>query len=255
MSPSNQAHRTGKVYIVGAGPGEPELLTIRAARLLGEADAVVYDNLVSLDVMALAQPNAERIYAGKKCGAHAMSQEAINALLVRLAREGKQVVRLKGGDPYVFGRGGEEAQELFAARIPFEVVPGVTAASGAAAFSGIPLTHREIARSCTLATGHFLDGSCELDWPALSRSGQTIVIYMGVSTLSVISTNLIEHGLPPDTPAALVRHATLPDQTTLSSTLYDLPQRATEAGLRPPALLIIGEVVRLREQLNWFEPL
>jgi uroporphyrin-III C-methyltransferase len=253
MSASAHANPAGKVYLVGAGPGEPELLTVRAARLLGEADVVVYDNLVSADVMALVRPDAERIYAGKKAGTHAMSQDEINSLLVSLAQAGKRVLRLKGGDPYVFGRGGEEALELLAAGIEFEVVPGVTAASGAAAFAGIPLTHREIARSCVFATGHFHDGTCDLDWPALARSGQTIVIYMGVSALPVISAQLIAHGLPAETPAAMIRRATLPNQSTLAGTIADLPQRVAQAKLKPPALLIIGEVVRLRDQLNWFE--
>jgi uroporphyrin-III C-methyltransferase len=253
MSASAHANPAGKVYLVGAGPGEPELLTVRAARLLGEADVVVYDNLVSADVMALVRPDAERIYAGKKAGTHAMSQEEINSLLVSLAQAGKRVLRLKGGDPYVFGRGGEEALELLAAGIEFEVVPGVTAASGAAAFAGIPLTHREIARSCVFATGHFHDGTCDLDWPSLARTGQTIVIYMGVSALPVISAQLIAHGLPADTPAAMIRRATLPNQSTLAGTIADLPQRVSQAKLKPPALLIIGEVVRLRDQLNWFE--
>ena len=253
MSASQRANPAGKVYLVGAGPGEPELLTVRAARLLGEADVVVYDNLVSSDVMALVRPDAERIYAGKKAGTHAMSQDEINSLLVSLAQAGKRVLRLKGGDPYVFGRGGEEALELLAAGIEFEVVPGVTAASGAAAFAGIPLTHRETARSCVFATGHFQDGSCDLDWPSLARRGQTIVIYMGVSALPVISAQLIAHGLPAETPAAMIRRATLPNQSTLAGTIADLPQRVAQAKLKPPALLIIGEVVRLRDQLNWFE--
>jgi len=243
----------GKVYLVGAGPGEADLLTVRAARVIGQADAVVYDHLVGDGVMALIPSDAEKIYVGKEAGNHTLPQESINALLVRLAETGKRVVRLKGGDPFIFGRGGEEILELIGSGIPFEVIPGVTAASGAAAFSGIPLTHREVARTCVFATGHFHDGSCDLDWTALARPNQTVVIYMGIGALPVISAQLVAHGLPDNTPAAAVRHATLPTQRTIVGTLADLPGKVSAAGLKPPALLIIGEVVNLREQLNWFE--
>jgi uroporphyrin-III C-methyltransferase len=243
----------GKVYLVGAGPGEPDLLTVRAARVITQADAVVYDHLVGDGVMALVRPDAKRIYVGKEAGNHTLAQEEINALLVRLAEGGERVVRLKGGDPFIFGRGGEEILELIGSGIPFEVIPGITAASGAAAFAGIPLTHREVARSCVFATGHFHDGSCDLDWVALSRPQQTVVIYMGIGALPIISQQLIAHGLAGSTPAAAVRHATLPMQRTIVGTLADLPQRVAAAELKPPALLIIGGVVTLREQLNWFE--
>lgn len=253
MSIASDPKSTGKVYLVGAGPGEADLLTLRAARILAAADAVVYDHLVGDGVMDLIPAEAERIYVGKEAGNHTLPQESINGLLVSLAKQGKHVVRLKGGDPFIFGRGGEEILELAESGVPFEVVPGVTAASGAAAYSGIPLTHREIARTCTLATGHFQDGSCDLDWPALARPNQTVVIYMGIGALSVISGQLIAHGLASDTPAAAVRHATLPSQRTIVGTLGDLPARVAAAGLKPPALLIIGEVVKLRERLNWFE--
>ncbi|HSD39342.1 MAG TPA: uroporphyrinogen-III C-methyltransferase [Rhodocyclaceae bacterium] len=243
----------GHVALVGGGPGDPELLTVRAARLIQQADVLVYDNLVSDGVLDLAGGDVERIYVGKQAGKHTLSQEGINALLVKLAREGKRVVRLKGGDPYIFGRGGEEGEELAAAGIPFEVVPGVTAASGAAAYAGIPLTHRDHAKAVIFVTGHLKDDSSDLDWPALARAHQTVVIYMGVLSLPEISRHLIAHGMPPDTPAACVRHATLPGQLTVAATIATLPQAVADAGLRPPALLIIGHVVSLRDQLNWFE--
>ncbi|GAA5185556.1 hypothetical protein GCM10025771_41670 [Niveibacterium umoris] len=241
------------VFLVGAGPGEADLLTVRAARIIATADAVVYDHLVGDGVMALIRADAEKIYVGKQAGNHTLAQNAINELLVRLAKAGRQVVRLKGGDPFIFGRGGEEILQLTESGIPFEVVPGVTAASGAAAFAGIPLTHREIARTCVLATGHFHDGTCDLDWQSLARPDQTIVIYMGIGALGVISEALIRHGLAPDTPAAAIRNATLPSQQTVVGTLADLPQRVQVAELKPPALLIIGGVVALRDRLNWFE--
>ena len=243
----------GHVALVGGGPGNPELLTVRAARLIEQADVLVSDNLVSEGVLALARQEAERIYVGKQAGKHTLPQEGINALLVKLAREGKRVVRLKGGDPYIFGRGGEEGEELAAAGIAFEVVPGVTAASGAAAYAGIPLTHRDHAQAVIFVTGHLRDDSSDLDWPALARAQQTVVIYMGLLSLPEISRGLIAHGMPPDTPAACVRRATLPEQFTVAATIATLPQAVADAGLRPPALLIIGHVVSLRDRLNWFE--
>lgn len=243
----------GHVALVGGGPGDAELLTVRAARLIGQADVLVFDHLVGNAILALARPEAERIYVGKQAGKHTLSQEGINALLIKLAREGKRVVRLKGGDPYIFGRGGEEGEALSAAGIVFEVVPGVTAACGAAAYTGIPLTHRDHAQAVIFVTGHLRDDSSNLDWPALARAQQTVVIYMGVLSLPEISRQLIAHGMPPETPAACVRHATLPEQLTVAATIATLPQAVADAGLRPPALLIIGHVVRLREQLNWFE--
>jgi uroporphyrin-III C-methyltransferase/precorrin-2 dehydrogenase/sirohydrochlorin ferrochelatase/uroporphyrin-III C-methyltransferase len=243
----------GHVALIGGGPGNADLLTVRAANLIGQANVLVFDNLVGDDVLALAHADAERIYVGKQAGKHTLQQEDINALLVRLAREGKRVVRLKGGDPYIFGRGGEEGEELAAAGIPFEVVPGVTAACGAAAYAGIPLTHRDHAKAVIFVTGHLKDDSSDLDWPALARAHQTVVIYMGVLSLPEISRELIAHGMPPDTPAACVRRATLPDQFTVAATIATLPQAVADAGLRPPALLIVGHVVSLREQLNWFE--
>jgi uroporphyrin-III C-methyltransferase len=243
----------GMVYLVGGGPGDPELLTLKAARLLASAEAVVYDNLVSAAVLAHANPEAQRIYVGKKAGNHALPQLDINGLLVSLAREGKTVVRLKGGDPYIFGRGGEEAEALVDAGIPFEVVPGVTAAAGAAAYAGIPLTHRDYAQSCFFVTGHLKDESCNLDWPTLARSGQTLVIYMGLTSLPEISRQLMLHGMPPDTPAACVRKASLPDQQTLTGTIASLPNIVRSENIKPPALLIIGKSVALHEKLAWHE--
>ncbi|MCB1886494.1 MAG: uroporphyrinogen-III C-methyltransferase [Rhodocyclaceae bacterium] len=246
------AAQNGTVYLIGAGPGAPELLTLRAAQLLQQADAVVYDNLVSPEVMSLLPVQSERIYVGKKAADHALPQRDINALLIRLARAERRVVRLKGGDPYVFGRGGEEAGDLAAAGIPFEVVPGVTAASGIAAYAGIPLTHRDHAQAVIFATGYLKDGSVALDWPMLARPRQTIVIYMGISRLAEICSQLIAHGLPASTPAVVVRHGTTRDQRVLTRSLDALAEAATTSGIKPPALLIVGEVVGLQQNLCWF---
>ncbi len=245
----------GRVFLVGAGPGDPELLTLRAARLLAAADAVVYDHLIGPDVLALARPDAQRVYVGKQRSLHATAQEDINALLVRLARDGNSVVRLKGGDPFIFGRGGEELQALAAAGVPFEVVPGITAASGVASFAGIPLTHRDVAQRCTFVTGHLKDGSCDLDWAGLARPRQTVVIYMGLAGLATIAAQLIAHGLPADWPAAVISKGTLPQQRVITATLATLAEEAARAGLSSPSLTIVGQVVRLREQLAWFEAL
>jgi uroporphyrin-III C-methyltransferase len=243
----------GTVYLIGAGPGDPDLLTLKAARLIGEADVLVYDALVSDEVMARVNPAAERIYAGKERGNHAIPQEDLNLLLVRLAKEGRKVVRLKGGDPYTFGRGGEEVEILVAHGIPFEVVPGVTAAAGVASYAGIPLTHRNYAQACVFVTGHLQDGSMNLDWPGLARRRQTVVIYMGLHGLPVLCQKLIEHGLPPDWPAAIVQQGTTPQQRTVAGTLTTLPELAVAAKLRAPTLIIVGEVVKLHAKLNWFE--
>jgi len=246
------ASASGRVALVGAGPGDPELLTLRAARLLSRADVLVLDHLVSEGVLALVNPAAERIYVGKESGHHTVPQEEINRLLVRLAREGRQVVRLKGGDPFVFGRGGEELEELLAAGIPFEVVPGITAACGAGAYAGIPLTHRDYAQSVVFATGHRRAGESALDWTALARPRQTAVIYMGVGMLQSHCEAMIRHGRGADTPAALVENGTLPSQRVVTGTLETLPEIAAAAGIHPPALLIIGEVVSLAARLAWF---
>ena len=242
----------GHVSLVGAGPGDAELLTLRAARLLRQADVVVYDHLVSSEVLDLIGADARRIYVGKQRSHHSMVQEDINGLLVRLAREGHQVVRLKGGDPFVFGRGGEELQVLAAAGIAFEVVPGITAACGVASYAGIPLTHRDHAQSCLFVTGHLKDGTADLDWPALARPRQTVVIYMGLSGLADICSKLVAHGLPADWPAAVVAQGTLEVQRVVCATLSTLAEAVAREGLQSPCLTIVGEVVRLRRELAWF---
>ncbi len=243
----------GCVQLVGAGPGDPELLTLRAVRLLAQADVVVYDHLVSPQVLAFAAPQAERLYAGKQLNHHSLPQLEINELLVRLARQGRRVVRLKGGDPFVFGRGGEEAQALAAQGIDFEVVPGITAACGVSSYAGIPLTHRDHAQSCLFVTGHLKDGSADLDWAALTRARQTVVIYMGLGALPEICAQLVRHGQSPDMPAAVVQQGTTPDQRVVTGTLSDLEQRVAAAGLVSPCLIIVGEVVRLRDELAWYD--
>ena len=243
----------GRVALVGAGPGDAELLTLRGARLLREADAVVYDHLVGPEVLALARDGAERVYVGKQRSLHSMAQHDINALLIRLARAGRRVVRLKGGDPFIFGRGGEELQALAAAGIAFEVVPGITAASGAAGFAGIPLTHRDVAQRCTFVTGHLKAGaSDDLDWVALARPRQTVVIYMGLAGLPRICAQLQAHGLPADWPAAVVSHGTLAAQRVVTAALATLADAVAQARLESPCLTIVGEVVRLRDELAWF---
>lgn len=242
-APSN-----GHVALVGAGPGDAELITLKGARLLGQADVVVYDNLVGEGILDLVSPGAERIFVGKMAGNHTLPQEEICQLLVDKAHEGKFVVRLKGGDPFVFGRGGEEVDVLAAAGIPVEIVPGVTAALGAAASFGFPLTHRDHAQSCVFVTGHLKDHSVELDWPALARPGQTLVIYMGVTGLETISARLQAAGLPGDTPAALVYRATWPNQKIYRGTLGTLPTVARDNKVKPPTLIVIGSVVRLMKR-------
>jgi len=243
----------GEVYLVGAGPGNPELLTFAALRLMQQADVVLYDNLVSAEIMDLCRRDAERIYVGKRRADHTMRQEEINALLVKLAKQGRRVLRLKGGDPYVFGRGGEEIETLAASGVRFRVVPGITAACGVAAYAGIPLTHRDYAQSCLLVTAHLKDGLMNLDWHGLARPRQTVVVYMGLLGLQTLCDQLIAHGMPPDMPAAVVQQATLPQQRVVTGTLADLAPRVEAAGLRPPTLVIVGDVVRLRDSLNWVE--
>jgi uroporphyrin-III C-methyltransferase len=243
----------GKVWLVGAGPGDPDLLTIKAARLIAAADALVYDHLVGDGIMELARADARRIYAGKEASKHTLPQGSINQLLVQLARQGLSVVRLKGGDPFIFGRGGEELETLVASGIPFEVVPGVTAATGCAAYAGFPLTHRDHAQSVTFVTGHLKDGTVNLDWPSLVRPRQTVVFYMGIGAAEEICRQLINHGLPSLTLAAVIRNGTQPDQKTILATLGTLPHCIVESGIKPPALIVVGSVVSLHNKLNWFE--
>ena len=255
MPARRPAKARGEVYLVGAGPGDPELLTLRALKLMQRADVALYDNLVSPAVLALLPPSVERIYVGKRRADHAMRQEEINALLVRHARAGKRVLRLKGGDPFIFGRGGEEIDTLSANGIPFEVVPGITAALGVAAYAGIPLTHRDYAQSCVFVTGHLQDGTMDLDWPALARPRQTIVVYMGLPGLpgALCGTRPARpHGDDAGRDRA-AGHASA-TQRVVTGTLRTLPRRAERAALHGPTLIIVGDVVRLRARLNWFKP-
>ena len=244
----------GEVYLVGGGPGNPDLLTFRALRLMQQADVVVYDNLVSPAVLELVRRDAERIYVGKERAKHTMRQENINELLVRLAQEGKRVVRLKGGDPFVFGRGGEEIETLAAHGIPFQVVPGITAATGVSSYAGIPLTHRDYAQSCVFVTGHLKDGSVNIDLTGIAKTNQTIVIYMGLMGLPTLCKELVAHGLPITTPAAIVQQGTTYQQKVVTGTLATLPELAANAHMKPPTLIIVGEVVKLQDKLAWFKP-
>jgi len=243
----------GEVYLVGAGPGDPDLVTFRALRLMQQADVVVYDRLVAKPILDMTRRDARRIYVGKERDNHVMRQEEINRLLADLAKEGHRVLRLKGGDPFIFGRGGEEIDTLAAEGIPFQVVPGITAASGCAAYAGIPLTHRDFAQSVTFVTGHLKDGSIDLNWSQLAQPRQTVVFYMGLIGLNIIVERLLAHGVLPDMPIALVQQGTTHRQRVYTGTLATIQGIIAQEQIEPPTLIIVGEVVRLRNKLNWFQ--
>jgi len=249
-----ESRAIGEVYLVGAGPGDPDLLTFKALRLMQQADVMVYDRLVSKAILDMANKDAQRLYVGKEKSNHAVPQNNINQILVDFAKQGKRVLRLKGGDPFIFGRGGEEIEKLTENNIPFQVVPAVTAASGCSAYAGIPLTHRDYAQSVTFATGHLRDGTINLNWQQLTQLNHTIVFYMGLSGISVISQKLQEHGMSPSMPAALVEQGTTSNQRVHIGTVASLPQLVKDSGVRAPTLTIIGEVVSLHDKLNWYEP-
>jgi len=244
----------GEVWLIGAGPGEADLLTFRALRLMQQADVVLYDRLVSPEILDLTRRDADRIYVGKKRSEHAVPQNEINQLLVDLALQGKTVVRLKGGDPFIFGRGGEEIELLSKAGVSFQVVPGITAASGCATYAGIPLTHRDYAQSCMFVTGHLKNNTVDLNWPLLATPNQTVIIYMGLVGLPTICEKLIEHGVSPDMPIALVERGTTVNQRVFTGTLSTMSEKLANQKVHAPTLIIIGEVVKLQNSLAWFKP-
>ena len=248
----SDGYYTGEVYLIGAGPGDPDLMTFKAVRLLQSADVVLYDRLVSDGILEMSRRDAERIYVGKRRDDHAVPQDQINQLLVDLAKQGKRVVRLKGGDPFIFGRGGEEIELLARHRVPFQVVPGITAASGAACYSGIPLTHRDHAQSVRFVTGHLKDGSSNLDWASFQSETETLVFYMGLVGLPQICGRLQEYGRSPDTPIALIERATSKEQRVITGTLATMVEIVEREQPRAPTLIIVGSVVELHDQLSWF---
>lgn len=252
LDSADENHNAGEVYLVGGGPGDPELLTFKALRLMQQADIVFYDRLVSKEVLDLCRRDAELVYVGKARDDHAVPQDGINQLLVKHAQQGQRVLRLKGGDPFIFGRGGEELEELKAHNIPFQVVPGITAASACSTYAGIPLTHRNYAQSVKFVTGQLKNRTADLNFEELAHDGQTIVFYMGLHTLPVLAERLVEHGKSPETPVAIVSRGTQPDQKVLTGTLANIVERQAEAQLPAPSLVIVGEVVELHEQLAWF---
>lgn len=251
---NSQNSKIGEVYLVGGGPGDPDLLTFKALRLMQQADVILYDRLVSKSVMALVRRDAELIYVGKQRDKHTLAQGGINQLLVNLAKKGKRVCRLKGGDPFIFGRGGEEIETLAENNIPFQVVPGITAASGCSTYSGIPLTHRDYSQSCRFVTGHLKDGTMNLPWAELSLENQTIVFYMALVGADYLSEQLIKHKMRADMPVALVEKGTTAEQRVWVTTLVELPKIIKVNDIHAPTLIIVGEVVKLREKLNWFAP-
>lgn len=242
----------GEVYLVGTGPGDPDLLTFRALRLMQQADVVLYDRLIGDGILNLVRRDAERIYVGKLKNNHTVSQEEIGQMLIGLAKQGKRVLRLKGGDPFIFGRGGEEIEALSDNGIAFQVIPGVTAASGCATYAGIPLTHRDHAQSCVFVTGHQKDGHLDLKWESLIQPGQTVVLYMGLSSLGAITSGFIDHGADPAKDVAVIENGTRAGQRVIIGTLSTILEKTTEAGVKSPALIIVGSVVKLRDKLSWF---
>ena len=248
----DDVEKKGEVYLIGAGPGDPDLLTLRAFRLIQKAEVVIYDRLVSDGVMALIKDDVTKIYVGKQCSDHSVPQEGINQLLVDYAKQGKRIARLKGGDPFVFGRGGEEIETLAEQQIPFQVVPGITAANGCSSYAGIPLTHRDYAQSVQFITGQQKDGKVELPWEEYVREDKTLVFYMGLNSRRHICEQLMAHGVKPDMPVALVEKGTTQEQRVFISSVSQLEERLADEGVSSPALLIVGRVVQLGDKLKWF---